>query len=476
MLMSRLAFGKLLGSLAWRIAVACVVFGSVVAAGTVAVGVRSLSRQLDERAALEMQGRKELLSRLLSQTPTLAAAGDSSDRFADLFFGHQDLHLALSDPGTGRLVAAFSEVAAQSVTAQHHSQSAPDALHTWVTVTGQRFSGWHGTVALADGQPITFYLSLDRHHDIALLDGFVQSTLLALPVLLVVVAIGAGIIAATGMAPVRRFNGLAASIGTKTLNRRVVVTGLPSELQDMATEFNGMLKRIDEGYQQLEEFAGNLAHEMRTPVATLLGRTQVALSRSRSAQEMREVLEGNVDELERLTTLIADMLFIARADHGTNPMHVDAVELKSEARQVAEYLSLVAEEKEVAIHVIGEAQIVSADRLQTQRAITNLVSNAIRHANARSVIVIEISCTKDATRMSVKNEGPAIAKDHMGRIFDRFFRADLGRSRDSGGSGLGLAIVQSIMQSHGGDVGVSCDAGYTTFSLSFRHDGLTPKS
>ena len=136
------------------------------------------------------------------------------------------------------------------------------------------------------------------------------------------------------MAPVRRFNRLAASIGTKSLGQRVAVSGLPSELVDMATEFNGMLQRIDAGYQQLEAFSGDLAHEMRTPVATLLGRTQVALSRGRSADELREVMEGNVEELERLSSLINDMLFIARADHDAAPIQAEPIDLAIEARRV----------------------------------------------------------------------------------------------------------------------------------------------
>ncbi len=407
------------------------------------------------------------MSRLLLLTPTLADAGDSSERFADLFFGHQDLHLALADPATGQLVAAFSEVAAESVTALHHAQSAADTMHAWVTASGRRYSGWHSTVALGDGHPVTFYLSLDRHHDIALLDGFVKATLMALPLLLVMVAVGAGLVAGAGLAPVRKFNRLAASIGTKTLDRRVAVAGLPSELRDMGTEFNGMLKRIDEGYQRLEEFSGNLAHEMRTPVATLLGRTQVALSRARTTQDLREVLEGNVEELERLTTLIADMLFIARAEHGTNPMNVETVDLKEEAQRIADYLSVIADEKSVEIRVMGNAPTLSADRLQMQRAITNLVTNAVRHSRPRSVVVVESAIENGTVRLTVQNEGAAIEPDHLARVFERFFRSDGGRSRDSGGSGLGLAIVKSIAQSHGGEVGVACKAGYTTFTMTF---------
>ena len=456
---------RLRGSLALRIAVASVLFGAVVATGTVAVGYWNLFKQLDARAVVEMQGRRELLVRLLSTTPSLVAIADSKQRFGDLFFGHEDLHLALLEPGTGRLIVAFSDVATQSVVGLGHAKATRDTMHAWVTPDGRRYSGWHSTVAVADGGGVEFYLSIDRQRDAALLAAFVKSALLALPLLLAIVAMGAGFVARTGLTPVRRFNRLAASIGTNSLGQRVSVSGLPSELVDMATEFNGMLQRIDAGYQQLEAFSGDLAHEMRTPVATLLGRTQVALSRGRSADELREVMEGNVEELERLSALINDMLFIARADHDAAPIQSEPVDLTAEARRVADFLSLIADDRGVNIRVLGEAPPIPADRMLIQRAITNLVSNAIRHSVELGTVVIEIAAAGNLVSLEVTNEGQIIAPEHLERVFDRFFRADPGRSRDAGGSGLGLAIVRSIARIHHGSVSVRSGAGRTEFVL-----------
>ncbi|MDP1650014.1 MAG: heavy metal sensor histidine kinase [Rubrivivax sp.] len=467
------------GSLALRIALASVLFGILVAGGTVAVGLWNLSHQLDERAALEMQGRRELLVNILQTIPTVAAVGESRDHhFGHLFIGHDDLHLALQDAGTGKVLAAFSDTATQSVPALSHALSAPDTMHAWIAPGGKRFGGWHGSVKIADGSEVEYYLSVDRHRDTALLAGFTKTTLLALPWLLVLVPVGAGLIARAGLAPVLKFRRLAASIGTKSLDRRIAQADLPSELADMAMEFNGMLSRIDDGYRQLEEFSGDLAHEMRTPVATLLGRTQVALSRSRSAAELREVMEGNVEELERLSALINDMLFIARADHDDSPIQAEAVDLVLEAQRVADYLSLVADEKGVQILVQGRAPTIPGDRLLVERAITNLVSNAIRHAFANSTIGIEIHSIGAETTLAVTNEGEGIEPAHLGRVFDRFFRADQGRSREAGGSGLGLAIVRSIANAHRGSASVRSEPGRTTFTLAFpgeARDSIEPR-
>lgn len=453
-------------SLALRIAVASGLFGLVVALGAIAVGVWTLSQQLDERAAIELQGRRDMLVHLLSNVPSLDSLPASQQRLEELFFGHRDLHLALADPRTGRVLASSSDAARDSVRIMGDASTIADSIQSWFTPKHARFSGMHGLAFVADGQTVHFYLSMDRRLDATLLAGFIKATVFGIPLLLLVVAGGAGLIARTGLAPLRRFIRLAASVGTKSLNQRVSTARMPRELAELATEFNGMLARIDEGYRQLQDFSGDLAHEMRTPVATLLGRTQVALSQTRSADDLRGVLEGNVEELERLSTLIADMLFIARADHGAMALQPEAVDLGREARRVADYLSLVAEDRRLRLVVTGAAPPVTGDRLLIQRAITNLLSNAIRHAAADSTVRVDLAPAGDDATLAVTNEGDVIAPENLERIFARFYRIDAARSRDEGGSGLGLAIVRSIAAAHRGRVGVRSGEGRTTFILS----------
>ncbi|HEY8708268.1 MAG TPA: heavy metal sensor histidine kinase, partial [Burkholderiaceae bacterium] len=217
----------------------------------------------------------------------------------------------------------------------------------------------------------------------------------------------------------------------------------------------------------LSEFSGDLAHEMRTPVATLLGRTQVALSKGRTIDELRDVLAGNVEELDRLTRLIADMLFLARADQGAAVMERSQVDLAGEARRVAEFLSIVAEDRGIRVEVHGDAT-VPADRILVQRAITNLLTNAIRHADAPGVVSVTVRQHDGQAIVEVANRGKGIAADQLDRVFERFVRLDASRARTDGGMGLGLAIVRSILQAHGGSVAASSEAdGLTTFRLVF---------
>ncbi len=452
-------------SLALGIALVSALFGLIVAAGAIAAGYWALSQQLDARFAAEMEGRRELLAHILADLPSMDAVRDPGTRFADLFFGHDDLHLALVEPVNGEILFSSSRLASDSVTALGHAGAASGKAHSWVTPGGTRFSGMHGSVAGPDTRRLQYYLSVDRHRDAELLAGFIRATLFVLPLLLVIVAAGAGLIARTSLAPLLRFNRLAASIGTGSLSQRVSVAGLPGELEDLAVEFNKMLERIDEGYRRLQDFSGDLAHEMRTPVATLLGRTQVALSQTRTVSELREVLEGNVEELERLAALIGDMLFIASTEHNVALIQPTPVDLVAEARRVAEYMSILAEEKDVRLEVAGTAPATPADRLLVQRAITNLVSNAIRHAVKGSAVRIEIVAAGNQSSVEITNDGEQIAPANLERIFDRFYRIDASRDRLKGGTGLGLAIVKSIAAAHRGNVTVRSQGGQTRFRL-----------
>lgn len=455
-------------SLAMRIALASALFGLILTGGATVIGFYALAQQLDARAAEELKGKRDLLLHVLAEMPSPEAIAQNQHRFGDLLIGHDDLHLALSDPTTGQSVVSFSEIAKQSVSALEASAVINASIEVWRTPNGSELNAIRGIAPVVNGKEVRYYLSLDRPHDRKLLSGFISTTLVALPILLFIVALGAWLIARTSLAPLRRFHRLAACVGTQSLRHRVSSSGLPTELYELAQAFNSMLERIDDGYKRLQEFSGELAHEMRTPVATLLGRTQVVLSKTRTVVDLREVLESNVEELERLSRLISDMLFIASADHNKNILKCEPVELAREARQVVEYLSLIAQERGLTMEVTGAATVL-ADRLLLQRAITNLVSNAIRHAHANSQVHLVIAVENENTTLTVVNEGDGIAPDHLRHIFDRFYRIDSARARLDGGAGLGLTIVRSIMSAHGGWVSAQSPiSGRTTaFTLSF---------
>lgn len=450
--------------LALRVAVASAAFSLLIGTLAAASGYWALSRQLNARLTLELHGKAELVLHILSEIDRVDEVPANGHRFGDLLIGHDELHLALTDARSGRLLAGFSRAARLSV-AQLAAATGQTPVR-WQDDTRRGYQSVKGSGTVKDGQPVAYVLSMDLQADEALRVGYLRATLLALPVLLLAVAFGAWAVARTGLGPLMRFTRLAASVTSNTLSQRLPRRGLPMELGDLADGFNAMLARIDEGVTRLSDFSADLAHEMRTPVATLLGRTQVALSRGRSLDELRDVLAGNVEELERLTRLIADMLFLARADHDGAVLERTAVDLAAEARRVAEFLAWEAEDRGLRIEVVGEAT-VQADRILVQRAMTNLLSNAIRHAAAASVVGIEVVRGGAQCTLSVTNVGAVIPGDQIHRIFDRLVRLDAARSRSDGGSGLGLPIVRSIMNLHGGSVKVRSEGQSTTFSLRF---------
>ena len=452
-------------SLALRIAWASVLFGLIVSAVAASLGYWTLARELDARVAKSLAGRQVLLLYVLSEMKDPNDIPANGHRFADLLIGHNDLNLAVVDPRDGRVLASFSRAAMESV--DRFANASTSAVLPWQGRDGQHYASRVSTGTLADGEHVRFVLSLDLQADRQLLGAFVRATVLGLPVLLLMVALGSWTIARMGLAPLKRFTRLASTITSNNLAQRLARPGLPVELRELAGDFNAMLQRIDEGVTRLSEFSGDLAHEMRTPVATLLGRTQVALSKGRTIDELRDVLAGNVEELDRLTRLIADMLFLARADQGAAVLERSQVDLAGEARRVAEFLSIVAEERGVRVEVQGEAT-ATADRILVQRAITNLLTNAIRHADAPGVVSVTVRQSDGQAIVEVSNHGKGIAAQQIERMFERFVRLDASRARADGGMGLGLAIVKSIMLAHGGSVSASNEAdGLTRFRLVF---------
>lgn len=456
-------------SLALRMAVSVSLFGLVVVGAAVTVGYRALSRELDGRLDAELQGKRGLLVHVLSEIANVEQIPANGHRFGDLLIGHQHLHLAVVDSRDGRILVSFSRVAVESVLRLKAGKSAE--VTGWQANDQGRYVSLSGSSSVQDGQRVRFVLSLDREDDQALLASYVGAAVLALPALLALVAFGAWAVARTGLAPLTRFTALASRVTTHNLVQRIESRGLPGELRTLAGGFNAMLQRIEDGVRRLSEFSADLAHEVRTPVATLLGRTQVALSRQRSVEELRDVLVGNVEELDRLTRLIADMLFLAQADQGGAPIQRTAVDLAAEARRVAEFVSALAEERGVSVEVTGSA-IVQADRILVQRAITNLLTNAIRHSEERGAVSIAVRQAGAITLAEVSNRGAGIPADQLVRVFERFVRLDAARTRSDGGTGLGLPIVKSVMHAHGGSVQVASElGGVTTFTLEFPVEG-----
>lgn len=270
-----------------------------------------------------------------------------------------------------------------------------------------------------------------------------------------------------GLLPLQAMRQKAEGITAQRLDARLAVDAVPVELAELAGTLNAMLSRLEASFRRLSDFSSDLAHEFRTPISNLMTQTQVMLSWPRTPEEYREVLASNVEEFERLSRMIADMLFIAKADEGRIVPSRETLELAPLISDLAEFHRLVADDKGVSVSCEGNGSI-HGDPLMIRRAISNLLSNAIRHASAGGRVTVAIRAQEtEGVAVDVTNTGETILAEHLMRLFDRFYRSDPSRTGEGMHSGLGLAIVKSIVEAHGGKVSVVSEDGVTCFSLVF---------
>jgi two-component system heavy metal sensor histidine kinase CusS len=279
--------------------------------------------------------------------------------------------------------------------------------------------------------------------------------------------------------PLRDIAASASLVTVNRLNTRIAVTRVPSELAALVASLNAMLERVEQGFQRLSRFTADLAHDMRTPLGNMRGAAEVALARPRSVDEYESLLASNLEECDRLSRMIENVLFLARAEHPQFVKHMREFDAALELTHIAEYFEGLAEDANVRVRVSGAGSL-TADLELFRRAVSNLLANAIRYTPPGGEIVLDANASADAVQVSVSNEGPPIATEHLERIFDRFYRVDPSRSSlpssglsqgATGSTGLGLAIVRTIMELHGGSVHAESDARSTRFVLTFRRGG-----
>jgi two-component system heavy metal sensor histidine kinase CusS len=271
-------------------------------------------------------------------------------------------------------------------------------------------------------------------------------------------------VARIGLKPLIKLSHEAQRLAPPLRAGRLRLSPLPPELEQFVDSFNSTLERVEQAYSRLESFNADVAHELRSPLTNLIGQTQVALTRGRSAEHYFEVLQSNLEELERLRSIINDMLFLASADQGNKATKLTSTSLADEVATTLEYLDFILEDAQVEVQVSGDA-LVQIEVAHLRRALINLLSNAVQHTGAGQVIEVRIEVEEHQVSIGVANPGSPIASEHLPRLFERFYRVDASRSNSGNNHGLGLAIVKAIALMHGGDVFVRSDRGMNTFGI-----------
>jgi two-component system heavy metal sensor histidine kinase CusS len=262
---------------------------------------------------------------------------------------------------------------------------------------------------------------------------------------------------------VERIAETARRISSSTLSERIQPAGYPVELAALAGTFNAMLDRLEDSFARLSDFSADIAHELRTPVNNIRGEAEVALARARSVEEYRDVLGSCLEEAVRLSELIGNLLFLARTESPGAHLKREPAEIGQVLEAVHDYFEPAAIESGINLAIECANKItISVDRMLVQRALANLVSNALTHTHAGGKVILRAHEETGAARLEVQDNGTGIPPEALPRVFDRFYRMDRARSSGSGGTGLGLAIVRGIVTLHGGTVDIRSQPGIGT--------------
>ena len=321
------------------------------------------------------------------------------------------------------------------------------------------------TMEEADGQPYLIQLAQDRSSDEKFATQFASVFGGVLALGIVASAVIAIAVTKRGLLPLQHMTKSLERIGPNHLDERVGKTTWPRELHPVATAFDEMLARLENSFTKLSQFSADLAHELRTPISNIRGETEVTLTRPRTLEEYRNVIESIAAECERLSGIVDNLLFLARAEAVDRQIERNVFGARPAIEKIAAYYRTVAEERGISITNKGDGEVYADARL-FDRALSNLLDNALRFTPDGGKITIATETKPDRTELAIEDTGCGIPPQHLPRIFDRFYRAD--SSRSSQGTGLGLALVKSITNLHGGSVEVASEVNRgTTVTLTF---------
>jgi heavy metal sensor kinase len=292
--------------------------------------------------------------------------------------------------------------------------------------------------------------------------------LAVVPAALLAAAGGGWWLARKALRPVAEITRQAGAIGVEQLHERVPVPPTHDEVAGLATTINAMLERIEDGVREKRRFLADASHELRTPLAVMRSEIEVSLRAGGIEPAAREVLASNAEEVERMSRIVDDLLTLARIDEGRLELLRSRVDLEAVAADVAGSLRPLAEAQGIPVTVSGDRVEVDADPEHLRRAVRNLVENAVKYTGAGGRVDLEVWRRNGEAGLTVTDTGPGIPEALLERIFDRFVRADMARSRSTGGSGLGLSIAREIVEAHGGRVWAESTPGVgSAFSMGF---------
>ena len=435
---------------------------------------RMLDTHFQELDMHELQGKVTLIRNALQSVGVTGGQPERIEALERSFVGHESVGVLVRDVEGRVLYIIHPE---HFTASQRAGEPLSRALTDW-TVDERPHRGLEVSIALpslgAKEQTIEALVAVDLSHHVHFLASVRHATWAGVFVAALAAALFGWFAAHRGLAPLRRVTETARRLSARQLGQRLAIDDAPLEVRDHVEAFNGMLARLEAAFQRLGDYSADIAHELRTPISNLMTQTQVALSRPRTLDEYQDILASNLEEYERIARMVSDMLFLAKADENTLAHAGEAIDLAREADALIDFYEALADERQVRIVRQGQAS-VQGDRLMLRRALSNLISNALRHTPKEGQITIRIDADAAGVRLAVSNVGDPIPADQIERIFERFHRGSAQRESRGEGAGLGLAITRSIVQAHGGHITARSAEGVTCFTITLpRNEASSP--
>jgi len=294
--------------------------------------------------------------------------------------------------------------------------------------------------------------------------------LIAVPAALLVASAGGLFLANKALRPVDAITQIARRIGSGDLSQRIRIKRANDELGRLASTFNEMIAKLEKSFRQVKRFTADASHELKTPLTILRGEVEVGLKKKRGLKEYQRILASNLEEISRMSRIVEDLLTLSRADMGELTMEREEIELSTLAREVWEDLQMMAKKKRVQLKFMDDGFTrVEGDPLFLRQLILNITENGLKYTPAGGEVALKVKGDRDqgVVRLFVSDTGVGIPQKDLKRVFDRFFRVDTARSRETGGTGLGLSICQWIAHAHEGQIAVESTVGKgSTFTVT----------
>jgi len=373
-------------------------------------------------------------------------SGDSIYRYFIRVY-NENKHVMIETPGLAAILPAdklFSSVKLDKVSFR------------WYSSKNTKYLVLQSPISLTDKKNGSIQIMLDISHQHSVISDRKILIIVLLVSTLSSLLLGF-FIAHRGMQSLYVLTDTVKKITATSLHRRIDPNSLPKELDKLGLAFNQMLDRIESSFVRLKQFSSDLAHELRTPINNLIGETEITLSRAHSIDEYQHVLISNLEEFQRISQLIENILFLSRAENPQLEIQKTLLSAHDEIAVICDYYQAMADEKNITVTYEGKADL-HVNPIMFRRMISNILSNSLNYTPAGGWIRFVITDLHNQhVQIVLSDNGIGIPAEHLPKIFDRFYRVDSARSQHSGGVGLGLAIVKSIVDLHQGTLSITSE-------------------